>query len=388
MKTTVRIAGIGGLALAAAALIAGPASAAAHPAAYTHGEGSTNAGDEATNAVFVQTDNLSGNSIAVYDRTKGGALQPAGSYPTGGLGGALTGSVVDHLASQGSLALDRDNNLLYAVNAGSDTITVFGVHGDRLVRTQVLSSGGTFPVSIAVHGNLVYVLNARDGGTVQGFLRLGTTLIRIPAWHRTLGLDPTATPEFTHTPGQIAFTPDGARLVVTTKAASSAIDVFSVGFTGLSATPVVNSLPGTVPFAVTFDAGGHLVVAMAGSNAAASFTVNADGTLTSIAQVATGQAATCWIAGTGTSFYLSNAGSASLSGYVDPGDGTLAALGNTGTHPGTVDATVTADGRYLYVQTGASGVVDGYRINSDGSLTPVGSVTVPDSAGGEGIAAS
>ena len=28
---------------------------------------------------------------------------------------------------------------------------------------------GTFPVSVAVHGDLVYVLNAENGGSVQGF---------------------------------------------------------------------------------------------------------------------------------------------------------------------------------------------------------------------------
>lgn len=374
MRTTTRLAGIGGLALAATALIAGPANASA--------------GDDHTNAVFVQTDNPAGNTIVAYDRAEGGALQRAGSYPTGGLGGVLTGSVVDHLASQGSLALDRDNNLLYAVNAGSNTITVFGVHGDRLVRRQGLTSGGTFPVSITVHGNLVYVLNARDGGTVQGYLRIADTLIRIPAWHRSLGLDPTATPEFTHTPGQIAFTPDGSKLIVTTKAGSNAIDVFAVGIAGLSATPVINGLPGAVPFAVSFDTHGHLVVAETGPNAAATFTINRDGTLTPITQAPTGQAATCWIAGTGSRFYLSNAGSGSLSGYTDNGDGTLAALGNTGTDAGTVDATVTPDGQFLYVQAGANGIVDGYRINPDGSLTPVGSVTVPGAAGGEGIAAS
>jgi hypothetical protein len=36
-------------------------------------------------------------------------------------------------------------------------------NGLMLIRRQVISTGGTFPVSIAVHGNLLYVLNARDG---------------------------------------------------------------------------------------------------------------------------------------------------------------------------------------------------------------------------------
>jgi hypothetical protein len=40
------------------------------------------------------------------------------------------------------------------------------------------------------------------------------------------------------------------------------------------------------------------------------------------------------------------------------------------------------------VQTGANGIVDEFSINPNGSLTSIGSVTVPGGAGGEGIAAS
>ena len=185
MKTTARIAGVGGLALAATALLAGPAQASS---------------SDHSAPVFVQTDNLAGNTIVAYDRAADGSLTRPVSTDRRQRRRAH-GSVVDHLASQGSLAFDRTRGLLYAVNAGSDTVTVFAVHGDRLTRRQVITSGGDFPVSIAVRGNLVYVLNARDGGSVQGYLRIGDLLVRVPAWHRSLGLDPTQTPEFTNTPG-------------------------------------------------------------------------------------------------------------------------------------------------------------------------------------------
>ena len=186
------------------------------------------------------------------------------------------------------------------------------------------------------------------------------------------------TPEFTHTPGQVAFTPDGSRLIVTTKGNGNDIDVFRVGLSGgLSATPVVTADPGNVPFGITFDAGGLLVVAEAGDNAVATFTINANGTLTLAGRAATGQAATCWIARDGSLFYASNAGS-----------GTLQPLGTTATNAGTVDATSSADGQYLYAETGANGIVDEFRVGSGGSLTEIGSVTVPGAAGAEGIAAS
>src|SRR5262249_23875703 len=209
--------------------------------------------------VSVQTDNLAGNTIVAYDRAGDGSIHVAGGYPTGGKGGALTGAVVDFLASQGSLVSDRQNRVLYAVNAGSDSLTVFAAAGVRLARRQVVSSGGSFPVIVAAHVNVVYVLNARYGGSVQGYLRVGQHLLLVPSWHRSLGLDPTLTPEFTSTPGQVAFTPDGRKLVVTTKGNGSAIDVFAVNpLGGLSAQPVVNPDPAQLPFAVTFDASARL----------------------------------------------------------------------------------------------------------------------------------
>jgi hypothetical protein len=342
----------------------------------------------ADHVVFVQTDNPNGNAVVAYDRADDGSLTPAGTYPTGGNGGVLTGSVVDHLASQGSLAYDAAHGLLIAVNAGSNTISVFGVHGDRLSLREVLPSGGAFPVSVAVHGDIAYVLNARNGASVQGYRIAFDVLFPIFGSHRALGLDPAATPEFTHTPGQVAFTPDGSRLIVTTKANGSDIDVFRVGLFGwLSAAPVVNSEPGAVPFAVTFDRSGNLVVAEAGTNALETFALHFDGTLTSLHSVATNQAATCWVAGFNGQFYASNAGSATLSRVQSGPGGGLTLLDNTATTAGTVDAAVSTASHTLYVQTGAAGVVDAFHINGDGSLTHIGDVTVPNAAGGEGIVA-
>lgn len=375
MKATTRIAGVAGMALVAAAAMATPAAASTT--------------SQPVGAVFAQTDNLSGNTVVAYDRAADGSLRHAGVYATGGRGGQLAGSVVDRTASQGALALDSVNGLLYAVNAGSDTITVFDVRGDRLSRRQVIFSGGAFPVSIAIHGSLVYVLNARDGGSIQGYLRVGRTLTKVAGWHRGLGLDPAATPEFTHTPGQVAFTPDGSRLVVTTKAATNAIDVFGVDrLRGPSARPVVNVEPGAVPFAVAFDARGRLVVAEAGPSAVATFVINRDNTLRPIVTQATGQAATCWIVATRGNVYTGNAGSGNLSGYAVKADGTLTPLGTFATGAGQIDVAATPDGRYLYSQTGARGGIVALRVGHDGTLTKVDEVVVPGAVGGEGIVAS
>lgn len=372
-RAMVRAAIVAGVALAGTALSGAAANAqtTAHPPTGAH-------------AVFVQTNSVAGNAVVAYDRSADGTLHLAHTYATGGDGGVLAGSVVDHTASQGALAYD--NGLLYAVNAGSNTITTFRVTGDTLSDRQVLPSGGDFPVSITAHGALVYVLNARSGGSIQGYLRVGPRLVRVPAWHRALGLDPTLTPEFTSTPGEIAFTPDGSKLVVTTKANGNSIQVFRVSaVVGPSGSPVTTVLDGDVPFAVTFDARGHLVVALAGPNALETFRINPNGSLDALTTVPTGQAATCWVVADHDRFYASNAGSASLTGFRGDAAGTLTGLGNTATDPGTVDAAVSPDGRNLYAQTGANGIVDEFRVNTAGTLVAIGSVTVPDAVGGEGI---
>jgi DNA-binding beta-propeller fold protein YncE len=367
---------------AAAAVAAAAVTTAATPAFAT-------ASSPAAGAVFVQTDNTAGNRVVAYHRAADGTLRPAGRYATGGRGGILDGSVVDHTASQGSLAWDPAHARLYAVNAGSNTISVFGVRGDRLTLRQVLRSGGTFPVSVAVHGDLVYVLNALKGGDVQGFKTLGSLLIPLPGSRRALGLDPTETPQFTSTPGQVAFTPDGSQLIVTTKNNGNDIDVFGVGGTGwLSARPTVNSEPGTVPFAISFDQAGHLVIAEAGTNALATFALSAHGTASLLNAVGTGQAATCWVTPAGSYLFASNAGSANVSGFISSAQGALTLLGSTGTDPGTVDAASAAGGRFLYVQTGGNGIVDEFAVGTGGSLTKIGAVTVPGAVGGEGIVAS
>jgi Lactonase, 7-bladed beta-propeller len=363
--------------------VALPAIAGADPAPSFPGFG---AGGE--HAVFVQTDNTAGNQVVAYQRNDNGTLVQAGSYPTDGLGGILNGSAVDHLASQGSLTYNPQDDLLYAVNAGSNTVSVFSVHGDQLALQQVINSGGQFPVSVAVHGFNVYVLNALSAN-VQGYVSFFGRLYPLPGSNRSLGLTiPTDTTQFTHTPGQVAVSPNGTELIVTTKLNNDDIDAFHIGpFGTLSPSPVVTSDPGA-PFGVTFDAAGHLVVANTGSNSLATYALEPNGALTALDTVLNGQAATCWVAGAQGAFFGSNAGSHDLSGYQEsPSTGQLTLVGETQTDAGTVDAAASGDQQFLYVQTGANGIVDEFHVGFGGSLTPVGSVTVPGAVGGEGIAA-
>ena len=340
-------------------------------------------------AVFVQTNNPSGNQILAYDQASDGTLTTAGTYDTGGNGGVETGSVVDPLASQGSLTLADRGHALLAVNAGSNSVSVFRLYGTDLALWQVVPSGGEFPTSIAVHGGLVYVLNAGGAGSLQGYVLVRGTLRPVPGSNRSLGLANTNPPNYLASPGQVGFSPGGSQVIVTTKNSGSDIDVFSVGFDGLlSLTPVVNASATPVPFAFSFDSAGHIVVAEAGTSDVSVYSINADNTLTSLGSVTDGQTALCWIATANGFFYGSNAGSANLSAFqVSPG-GVPALVGvAASTEAGTTDAAVTPNDRFLYVENGGAGTVDEFHVNSDGTLFEIGMVTglaIPM----EGIAAS
>ena len=200
---------------------------------------------------------------------------------------------------------------------------------------------------------------------------------------------PTATPQFVNTPGQVAFSPDGSKLIVTTKANGSDIDVFGVGrFGQLSPSPVVNAEPGAVPFAISFDAAGHLVIAEAGTNALATFALSPGGTVTSdqCGRVRPGRDLLgCAGAGISSTPRVPEA-LTSRSTPIRPG-GALGLAGQTATDPGTVDAAASGNGQYLYVQTGGNGIVDEFRVGPNGTLAPIGSVTVAGAIGGEGIVA-
>ena len=340
--------------------------------------------------VFVQTNELGGNHVIVYGRGEDGRLSPAGTFATGGNGGAaLPGTESDRLASQGSLVFDGDHSLLVAVNAGSDSVSAFRVKGGTLDLQNVVSSGGQFPASVAIHDRLVYVLNSGGAGIVQGFRIDGHHLRPIPGSARSLGLANSDPPFFLTSPGQVGFTPDGRQLIVTTKASGSTIDVFQVGRDGrLSDAPVVNASATPVPFAFTFDPAGRLVDGEAGASTVTTYTIHADGTLADPRSLADGQAALCWITRVGRFYYVSNTGSNTLSGYTIGANGQPSLVTPTGvvatTEAGPIDS-ASSDG-FLYVETGTAGTIDEFRVNADGTLTSIGTVTgLPP--GIEGIAA-
>jgi hypothetical protein len=366
--------------LAAAALLGAPGASA-------------DGGRGHDDLVFVQTNELDGNQVVVFERERDGSLDREGTFATGGNGGNVApGTASDRLGSQGSLVYDRKHDLLFAVNAGSDTISVFEVRGEQLELEQVLPSGGQFPTSVALHGDLVYVLNAGGVGILQGFEIDDDELEPLSGSARSLGLANTNPPNFLTSPGQVGFTPDGRKLIVTTKASRSTIDVYAVARDGLlSDTAVLNPSATPVAFAFTFDRRKRLVVGEAATSSVTTYDIDRDGTLDGPQSQSDGQVALCWIVEARGFFYVSNTGSNNVSGYRIDRDGQPTLIGPTGivatTGAGPIDMTTSRNGRFLYVQTGTAGTVEEFRVNRDGTLTPLGVVTgLP--VGQEGIAST
>ncbi len=266
------------------------------------------------------------------------------------------------------------------------------VRGDRLRLEQVVASGGPFPASIAVHDNLAVVLDAGLAGYVQGYRIAGGRLHPIAGSQRSLGLANTNPPGFLQSPGQVGFSPDGSKLVITTKGnAGGAVDVFNVSDDGQLSTAPTATAVGGVAFAFVFDSEGRLVIVNAAFGNLSTYDVNDNGSLSLVsAGASSGQKGACWVAAADGNFYTGNTGSANLSQYAIDENGTVV-LRNpqaaTGI-PGATDMAASRDGHFLYAQSGGSGSVNAFAVNDDGSLVPIGSWTVPDGSSQEGIAAS
>ena len=337
-------------------------------------------------AVFVQTNDPAHNAIDAYQRNADGTLTFLHSYATGGAGGRETGAGSDPLASQGSLVRLPGTELLLAVNAGSNTISVFHVNGAQLTLAQVLPSFGPFPVAFGVHGDLVYVLDAGGQGFISGYRVQGNAIHPIAQSTRTLGLANTTPPFFLSSPAEVGFTPSGTQLLVTTKT-NSTVDVFTIGTDGRpSAAPVKNPAAG-VPFAFVFDNAGRLVLNFAGTSSLETFTVNSNGTITPVsAPVSDGQAAACWITPAHGYDYVSNTGSNDISQFQVAGDGTVVLVNPVAATniPGVTDSRSAGD--FLYAQSGLSSTVYVFEIGTGGTLTQVQVASVPDGGSQEGIA--
>ena len=316
--------------------------------------------------IYVQTNDAERNEVVAFDRAADGRLSSLGRFETGG-----RGSGKPHLASQSSLALHGDR--LLVANAGSDELSLFRVTADGLELAARVESGGSAPTSVAVHGELAYVLNNGSPG-IAGFSLAGGTLASLEGSARALaaGADP----------AQIAFGPDGRALVVTERGTNS-ISTFAVDGRGLAEGPQTIASSGATPYGFDF-AGGAVVVTEAfggevGAAAASSYSLHGGRLEPVSASVADTRSEVCWAAVTkdGRFVYVTNFGDGTISSYAVGADGSIeladavAASTRLG-EKGVRDEAITGDGRFLYALDADARRIYGFAVGDDGSLSPVG----------------
>ena len=286
----------------------------------------------------------------------------------------------DPLGSQNSLVLGGEARILLAANAGSNEVSVLEVINGKLVWRSKSPSGGTFPNSVALFDDLVYVLNAQGTPNITGFrLDSGGVLHAIPS--ATVNL-----PSGSTGANDIRFTPDGGHLLVTVSGTNQILS-FDVGDDGVAGSPMPQASAGGSPFGIGFGHDGVVIVSEA-AGSASSYRLS-DDTLDLISGAVTDtQMASCWISVTKSArlAYVSNTGSGTISSFQIRGKGELTLLNAVAANPGgaPIDSSLSRDNRFLYVVESAQGKTLIFR-NTDSKLSPIGTVSVP--VGSQGIAA-
>lgn len=318
--------------------------------------------------VYSMTNAAPSNEVVAFHRSRKGFLTRTNAYETGGSG---TGeAIVDPLSSQGSLIISPWGRFLFAVNAGSDSISSFRVSPrGRLSLADVEPSGGIRPNSLAVFGNLLYVTNVGDvthTSNITGF---------------RVGFDGSLTFISTHAlsttsaqPACVVFSPDGSQIVVS-ELNNNNLSVFQVNNDGTLTGPTNNTSSGAGPFGSVFLSYGPLLNAEAGDNALSSYGLADSGVLSVISgSVKNFQAASCWVSKSRHEHfaYVSNTGSHTITTYHIGTGGTLSVADivySTFRAQGApIDNGVSKDGRNFYALNGNQGSISVFRIDKHGRL--------------------
>jgi 6-phosphogluconolactonase len=362
----------------------------AHTAVLTTGAASAESG--VVGHLYVDDNNTSGvNTIGAFDRHADGTLTPMPGSPfvAGGLGTAAT------TLSQGALQLSSDGRYLLAVDRGSNQISVLRIKRDgslKPVGGGPVSSNGVNPVSIAVHGALVYVANAgtptsSGGNNYTGFMLNPDGRLR-PLPGSTVPL-----PDGSRL-ADVFFSSDGSKLIGT-RVSTSLIDSFTVGADGLltAAPGSPFTAQGKGPFGSEFrptnPAQLYVSNALGGEDAGtvSAFTSGADGTLAPIgaSPFPNHQTGPCWIEITRDGQYLFtvNTDSKSVSSYSIASDGSLTLLQTTPVNAPTAipaDPRLSPEGTTLWVVDAGANTVSGFAVDDGGSLTELPTSPTPGPA--------
>jgi 6-phosphogluconolactonase (cycloisomerase 2 family) len=317
--------------------------------------------------IYTLSNQVANNEVLMFSRAANGALTYKASYATNGTGTGAT------LGSQGALAISKNRQWLFAVNAGSNEISVFRVAANgSLSLTDKKGSGGTTPISITNYNNLLYVLNGGSTPNISGFF-LNTSngsLTPIPLSTRQL-------PEKVSGPAQVSFTDDGSALVITEKAVSKILS-YNLIIPGIPGTSNEIASASPTPFGFAVGRNNNVFVSEAGQGALSVYHIGSSSVSLLDGPKLTNQKAACWavITDDGKYVYVANAASNSITGYSVGLNNHVTLLNASGvtatTGNGPLDETLAADSKFLYVLNSGSHNISGYNVRSDGSLEPIG----------------
>jgi 6-phosphogluconolactonase len=332
--------------------------------------------------VYTLSNQTSGNEVIVYSRMSSGTLIYAGSYPTGGTG---TGS---GLGNQGAIILSENNNVLLGVNPGSNSVSSFTVSAGALQLRSTVPSGGTTPISITIHKDIVYVLNAGGDGNISGFkLHPDGSLHPIANSTRLLSAANAG-------PAQISFVTDGSAVVITEKAANK-ITTYLINNQGRPGAMHTLTSANQTPFGFAVGKKGIIYVSEAaggapGASTVSSYYISSNGMISLIdGPIKAGQTAACWVVVTNNIKYVyaTNTGSNTISSFRTDNTGSLEVLdadaASTGMNSVPIDAALSNNSKFLYELNSGNESIGVFSLDNDGSLSPIQYVTgLPDGATG------
>jgi 6-phosphogluconolactonase len=335
-------------------------------------------GNNRQGVIYTESNDGQQNSILSYFQNSNGTLSYLATTASGGAG---TGSA---LGSQGALALDETHHWLYAVNAGSNSISVFNINDDgSLVLTQTVSSYGSLPVSLTVFGWWLYVVNSGNGN-IGGFdiNSSNGTLSYISGSNQSLS-------SASASPAEIKFTPD--RHLIVTEKNSNKLITYPVTTSGLASAGsfTTSSMPTPYGFAVS---GNNVVVAhtsngaanfsTVGSYAVAPYNNSTNGSATITYPACTPLCAEQTLASRvvttsdGRYAYVTNSGSNTISSFTVNVDGSMQIMNKTEATTGSVptDVVFSINESYLYAINSSSHTISEYKKSPNARLSIIGEI--------------
>ena len=368
------------------------------------------------------------NQVVAYSRDENGVLTQIGVYDTGGVGENIRNSGANPLASQDPLIVSKDQRFVFAVNAGSESISSFTIDDDFGLTPASLNvpssgqSGAQNPVSLTMFEDILYVVNS--GNFVDGE---GQELDTLPADRNRVNasiigfrvaddgtlseLPGSEMPGVGANAGSIEFSDDGLNLYVTERRTN---DILHITLTdeGIpliydDGEPRANAIPSITaqPFGTDLYPAENatFLLVSEGNNGApglsglSSYRVEENGALTGISlssgvegdPLTTGFTFGCWVefveTPTGDFAYVSNTPDGAITSFAVGEEGGLTRLeslagttniegDDTQNGVGVLDAEIVYP--YLYQVVNNDGRIAQFAIGEDGSLTRMEEVEV------------